>query len=130
MPYDTHRRNILFTIAKLQDVPALEGNYFVYAHIIAPHPPFVFNEKGKVVSHDTPFTLNDANYYIRDHSQRSYIAGYRRQIQYVNQLVLETVDGRKCHLWAVEFGDRDGSVEGDDRRGVGADKLVVEGDDL
>ena len=92
MPYDTHRRHILFTFTKLQEVPALDGDYFVYAHIIAPHPPFVFDENGKVVTHDTPFTLNDANYYIRDHSQRNYIAGYRRQVQYVNRLVLETVD--------------------------------------
>lgn len=92
MPYETHRRYILFTFEKLQEVPALEGNYFVYAHIIAPHPPFVFNEEGEVVSHDIPFTLNDANYYIRDHSQRNYITGYRRQIQYINGLVLETVD--------------------------------------
>jgi hypothetical protein len=46
------------------------------------------------------------------------------------QLVLETVDGRQCHLRAVEFGDRDGPVEGDDRRGVEAEELVVEGDDL
>src|SRR5438876_2683988 len=46
------------------------------------------------------------------------------------QLVLETVDGRQCHLRAVKLGDRDGPVEGDDRRGVEADELVVEGDDL
>ena len=92
MPYDTHRRHILFTFDKLQDVPALEGDYVVYAHIIAPHPPFVFNEEGGVIPHDTPFTLNDANYYMREHSQKNYIAGYRRQIQYVNRLVLETVD--------------------------------------
>jgi hypothetical protein len=92
MPYDTHRRHILSAFAGLRDVAALDGDYFVYAHIIAPHPPFVFNEKGEVVTHDTPFTLNDANYYIRDHSQKSYITGYRRQIQYVNTLVLETID--------------------------------------
>ena len=92
MPYDTHRRYILSTFAKLREVPALEGNYFVYAHIIAPHPPFVFDERGHVVTHDEPFTLHDANYYIRDHSQKNYIAGYRRQIQYINTLVLETVD--------------------------------------
>jgi hypothetical protein len=92
MPYDTHRRHILSTFEKLREVPALEGNYFVYAHIIAPHPPFVFDERGHVVTHDEPFTLHDANYYIRDHSQKSYIAGYRRQIQYINTRVLETVD--------------------------------------
>ena len=92
MPYDTHRQHILSTFTKLQDVPALDGNYFVYAHIIAPHPPFVFDEHGNVVAHDTPFTLNDANYYLREHSQKSYLTGYRRQIQYVNAQVLETID--------------------------------------
>ncbi len=92
MPYDTHRRHILFTFDKLQEVPALDGDYFVYAHIIAPHPPFVFDEEGEVITQELPFTLNDANYYMRDHSQKNYIAGYRRQIQYVNRLILETVD--------------------------------------
>jgi hypothetical protein len=92
MPYDTHRRQILSALEILQHVPSLDGNHFVYAHIIAPHPPFVFDEDGKVVAQDIPFTLNDANYYIRDHSQRKYIAGYRRQLQYVNTLVLETID--------------------------------------
>jgi len=92
MPYDTHRQYILTTFRELQNVPALDGNYFVYAHIIAPHPPFVFNEQGKALAHTDPFTLNDANYYIRDHSQKNYIVGYRRQIQYVNLLVLETID--------------------------------------
>jgi hypothetical protein len=46
------------------------------------------------------------------------------------QLVLETVDGRQCHLRAVKLGDRDGPVEGDDRRGIEADELVVESEDL
>src|SRR5215472_12035508 len=46
------------------------------------------------------------------------------------QLALKTVDGRQCHLRAVKLGDRDGPVEGDDRRGVEADELIVEGDDL
>jgi hypothetical protein len=92
MPYDTHREHILFTFEKLQEVSALDGDYFVYAHIIAPHPPFVFDERGDVVTHDEPFTLHDANYYIRAHSQRNYIAGYRRQIQHVNTLVLEAID--------------------------------------
>ena len=92
MPYDTHRRQILSTFARLQEIPSLDGDYFVYAHIIAPHPPFVFDEKGEALAHEEPFTLVDANHYIKDHSRKSYIAGYRQQIQYVNKLVLETVD--------------------------------------
>jgi hypothetical protein len=92
MPYDTHRQHILFTFETLQNVPALDGDYFVYAHIIAPHPPFVFDERGEAVTHTEPFTLNDASHYLKDHSQKNYIAGYRRQIQYVNWRLLETID--------------------------------------
>jgi hypothetical protein len=92
MPYDTHRSEILTTFARVQEVPAMDGNYFVYAHIIAPHPPFVFDENGVVVSPNEPFTLADANHFVKSHSRKSYIVGYRKQIQYVNTLVLETVD--------------------------------------
>lgn len=92
MPYDTHRGQILSTFERLQEVPAIEGDYFVYAHIIAPHPPFVFDENGEALPHSEPFRLADANHYVKDHSRKSYIAGYGRQIQYVNRLVLETVD--------------------------------------
>jgi hypothetical protein len=46
------------------------------------------------------------------------------------QLVLETVDGRQRHFRAVKLGDGDGPVEGDDRGGVEAGELVVQGDDL
>jgi hypothetical protein len=46
------------------------------------------------------------------------------------QLPLEAVDGRQCHLRAVELADGDGPVEDDDRRGVEVDDLVVQGDDL
>ena len=45
------------------------------------------------------------------------------------QLVLQAVDGRQRHLRAVELGDRDGPVEGDYRRAVEADELVIEGED-
>ena len=46
------------------------------------------------------------------------------------QFVRKTVDGRQSYLRTVKLGDRDGPVEGDDRGGVEADELVVEGDDL
>jgi hypothetical protein len=92
MPYDVHRSQILFTFARLQEIPALDGDYFVYAHIIAPHPPFVFDENGEPLPHREPFKLADGNNYIKSHSRESYITGYREQIQYINTLVLEAVD--------------------------------------
>ncbi|HNQ96349.1 MAG TPA: hypothetical protein PKH47_16895, partial [Anaerolineales bacterium] len=92
MPYETHRQRILSTFADLEKAPSLDGEYFVYAHIIAPHPPFVFDKDGNVINHDEPFTLFDANYYISEHSRGGYIGGYRRQIQYVNTLALQAID--------------------------------------
>ncbi len=92
MPYETHRRHILSAFEALKEAPTMDGDYFVYAHIIAPHPPFVFDTDGTVVTHDEPFTLFDANFYIKEHSRGGYIVGYRKQIQYINTLVLETVD--------------------------------------
>jgi len=91
-PYKTHRDEILAAFKGLQGIPSLDGNYFVYAHIIAPHPPFVFGPNGEILPHDEPFTLNDANYFIRDHTRRAYITGYKRQIEYVNKLAMQAVD--------------------------------------
>ncbi len=91
-PYDTHRDQILSTFARLREIPGLDGDYFVHAHIIAPHPPFVFDEDGEALPHNEPFRLADGNQYIKNHSRADYVTGYRRQIQYINTLVLETVD--------------------------------------
>jgi hypothetical protein len=76
----------------LQETPALDGDYFIYAHIIAPHPPFVFDQHGVPLSHDRPFKLADANQFIKDYSRKAYLTGYRNQMQYINSLVLKTVD--------------------------------------
>jgi hypothetical protein len=92
MPYDTHRHYILSTFARVKEIPSLNGDYFVYTHIIAPHPPFVFDENGVALPHNEPFKLADANQFIKDHSRKAYVAGYRQQMQYINTLVLEAVD--------------------------------------
>ena len=93
-PYDIHRAYILSTFDRLKDIPSLDGNFFVHAHIIAPHPPFVFDADGRAILHSEPFTLLDGNYYlkIKDHSQKGYISDYRKQLQFINTLVLDTVD--------------------------------------
>ena len=92
MPYKTHRNQILSTFTRMQEIPNFDGNYFVYAHIISPHPPFIFEEDGEFISHRETFSLFDANYYIKTHSQKQYIMGYSKQVKYINKLVLESVD--------------------------------------
>ena len=80
--YDTHRRIILYTFERLPEVAALEGPKYVFAHIIAPHPPYVFDHEGNPTDPPYPFTLS-----VEEHS------GYIEQLQFVNRAVLATIDG-------------------------------------
>jgi len=93
-PYDVHRAFITSTFDRLKDIPNLTDDYFVHAHVIAPHPPFVFDEEGRAIAHDEPFTLLDGSYYLKakDHTRKGYISDYRKQLEYINILVLDAVD--------------------------------------
>lgn len=46
---DALREKTLSTLQKLPTIPAKEGKKFVTAHIMAPHPPYVFNADGSPV---------------------------------------------------------------------------------
>lgn len=40
------RERTLFTLGKLDELPYIDGPKFVFVHIIAPHPPYVFGPTG------------------------------------------------------------------------------------
>ena len=80
--FDTHRRLILNAFERLPEVAAMEGPKYVFAHIIAPHPPYVFDRMGNPVEPNHPFSLS-----VESHT------GYVEQIQFVNQATLEVIDG-------------------------------------
>jgi hypothetical protein len=82
LSYDTHRRLILYNFERLPKVAALEGPKYVFAHIIAPHPPYVFDRAGNIVEPDYPFTLS-----VEER------AGYIEQLQFINGAVLTAIDG-------------------------------------
>jgi len=44
---DQARANILYAFDKLTEIPYLRGKKFVIAHLMIPHPPFVFDENGQ-----------------------------------------------------------------------------------
>jgi Ca2+/Na+ antiporter len=89
LSYDTHRRIILHNFERLPEVAVIKGPKFVFTHIIAPHPPYVFDRDGNPLDPPYPFTLSD--------QMTSDIAGSRRgyieQLQFINREVLETIDG-------------------------------------
>ncbi len=61
----------------IEEFPKMEGNYFVYAHINAPHGPYVFDENG--------------NYRYNEDPDRN-ISNYLDTTSYLNKRVLELVD--------------------------------------
>lgn len=88
IPYELHRERINYTFDELQQLPQVPGPKFVVAHVIAPHPPFVFGPNGESREVEGPFTLGDAGEPVAD---SEYIGAYRDQIRYVDKRLLETV---------------------------------------
>ncbi len=72
-PEQKHFDRVNFSLDQLGQIPALPGSKFVFAHIIAPHPPFVFTETGE----------------FRNLSWKA--EGYAPEVAYLNNRVLEAV---------------------------------------
>jgi len=78
----------------LPDASDGPGPTFVFAHIIAPHPPFVFGPDGEHIDPELQFVLLDGSHLIgnRGISRDDYVAGYRRQLIFVNSQLQAAVD--------------------------------------
>lgn len=89
--YAEHRERLLGAFGYLSTT-AEELPYpkFVFAHIIAPHPPFVFGPKGEPRQPDRPFTLGDATDFRG--GAAAYRQGYADQARFINRKTLEAVD--------------------------------------
>ena len=83
-----YRERILFTLDTLPTLAREPGPKFVFAHILAPHDPFVFKEDGSYLIRRTPFTLtNDREYIGYD-----YFAAYVSELKYLQERVLRLVE--------------------------------------
>ncbi|MEW6217295.1 MAG: hypothetical protein AB1543_06395, partial [Candidatus Bipolaricaulota bacterium] len=86
--YQKHRTRVLFTLESLPEIAAMPGHYFVFAHVISPHPPFVFGALGEEIVNTEPYSLRDHSCCTRD----VYRKLYADQLTYVTLLVERTVD--------------------------------------
>ena len=90
--YNAHRKRILYTFDYLPEMTKLETPVLVFAHIVAPHPPFVFGRNGEWIHNDHVWSMADADQFLEDRSLKTYIQGYTDQLTFINKKVLETVD--------------------------------------
>jgi hypothetical protein len=70
-----------------------KGAYFIFAYILAPHPPFVFDAEGNRLSNWRTYTVSDGSHWVGGIGTREeYIRGYREQINYVNTLLVQAIE--------------------------------------
>lgn len=78
---DARRKRVLSLLQSLKGIPLRDGNHFIFAHLVIPHPPYSFGPNGEV----TQINTNKASYeQISD--------AYIDQILFVNQQLLQVVD--------------------------------------
>ncbi|UCE02230.1 MAG: sulfatase-like hydrolase/transferase [Candidatus Latescibacterota bacterium] len=89
--YALHRERLDFIMEKLPRVEEGSRPRFVFAHLLAPHPPFVFDEEGRSVSPERPFGFYDgSDFYKHGGSREEYVRSYAAQARYVTRR-LETM---------------------------------------
>lgn len=87
--YRLHRSYILYSLDKLKEVPGLPGPKFVFAHILSPHPPFIFDRTGNFIAPDRPYSTWDASLFPG--TVEEYQNGYIDQMIYLNGRVMDVV---------------------------------------
>jgi len=76
-----HRQRVLRTLDLLPQVAGQSTSpVFVFAHIVCPHPPFVFDAQG-----------NEAPS-LPDGEAEDYVTRYREQLSFLNRKVLQAID--------------------------------------
>jgi hypothetical protein len=68
---------------------------FVFAHIMAPHPPFVFSSTGEALRSRETFAFADGNHWYDIHGRDGipYSSMYSEQLVYVMKRLGEAIDG-------------------------------------
>jgi hypothetical protein len=88
--YSTQRKTIVFTIETLKSMPDSEEPRFIFAHILAPHPPFVFDDMGNSTQPDRPYFIGDATGFLGD--KEEYLSGYAQEVKFLNTQIAAVVE--------------------------------------
>ena len=74
-PRRIHRDRVLYALDQLEKLPAQSGPKFVFAHLVIPHPPYVFGPDGE----------------FRDYDQEKLTA-YRDQLTFLNRQLIPLLE--------------------------------------
>ena len=104
-----YRRQTLHTLAHLRSMTGQEGPWFVLAHFLCPHEPFVFGPDGEHISYVNWANYADKQFYL---GQYVFILGEIEQV--VNELleksqtppiiIVQSDHGLRPHHSGIEIG--------------------------
>ena len=90
--HDLHRARVLFALKGLRQMKWCDEPEFVFAHIISPHWPFVLDEESNPVYPAIRYNLAVDYPDWEKPTLEEFTEGYRKQVQGLNRLLLETID--------------------------------------
>ena len=92
--YDLHRRRVLYALEHLPDTCSMRGPLLVFAHIICPHPPFVFDADGRPLNPAGTYEQTDGSHLVNKQklSPEEYVKRYTGQLEFINRRLPQTLD--------------------------------------
>jgi hypothetical protein len=89
--YKTHRQRTLYQLETLKKIPTdIPGPKIIYAHLMVPHPPFVFDQNAGFHIPRRPYTLAEGT--ELQGGREAYWSGYRGQVKFINREIMKVVD--------------------------------------
>lgn len=89
LSYEAHRQRVLFSLDELGKLYEMQGPKIVFAHIVSPHPPFVFDQNGQPIDPKRRYYIGDGDDY--QGSPDEYLAGYAAQLAFINQKMEQVI---------------------------------------
>ena len=91
-PFEQHRQRVLYALEHLGEALVSERPRFVYAHVICPHPPFVFGADGPRDPGHAYSLIDGGEQLAYFHmSRQDYISRYRDQLEFLNRRLRTTI---------------------------------------
>ncbi|MDC0358736.1 sulfatase-like hydrolase/transferase [Oligoflexia bacterium] len=89
-----HRQRIHFIFRKLEELAASAKPMFVFAHILSPHPPFIFGRNGEEVAVSPFLAWWDGAHLLHGDRElaEQYRHYYKEQLIYISKLLKSTVE--------------------------------------
>ncbi|MCA9473304.1 MAG: hypothetical protein MRJ96_09965 [Nitrospirales bacterium] len=90
--YQAHRDRVAYALAHVSTLSNHQAPLFVFAHILAPHPPFVFGPNGESIEPDREYGIGDGSHFFEQGGTvEEYRLNYTGQIQYLNAALISTI---------------------------------------